>query len=77
MNEKVAGWKYRNRIANWVIEAIVWFPFPTQYKRRKAVWLHETMFYQGDSVSQGLFFSCALSHNHNMPRFNSWVAAPV
>ena len=32
------------------------------------------LFYQGDSVSQGLFFSCALSHNHNMSRFNSWVA---
>ena len=30
--------------------------------------------YRGDSVSQGLFFSCALSHNHNMSRFNSWVA---
>ena len=25
-------------------------------------------------VSQGLFFSCALSHNHNMSRFNSWEA---
>ena len=32
------------------------------------------LFYQGDSVSQGLFFSCALSHNHNMSWFNSWEA---
>ena len=32
------------------------------------------LFYQGDSVSQRLFFSCALSHNRNMSRFNSWVA---
>ena len=32
------------------------------------------LFHQGDSISQGLFFSCALSHNHNMSQFNSWVA---
>ena len=32
------------------------------------------LFHQGDSISQGLFFSCALSHKHNMSHFNSWVA---
>jgi len=32
------------------------------------------LFHQGDSISQGLFFSRALSHKHNMSHFNSWVA---
>ena len=31
-------------------------------------------FTREDSISQRLFFSCALSHNHNMSWFNSWVA---
>ena len=29
------------------------------------------LFYQGDSVIQGLLFSCALLHNHNMSRFKT------
>jgi len=32
------------------------------------------LFYQGGSASQGPFFSCALSHYHNMSWFNSWLA---
>ena len=35
----------------------------------------EFFFTKEDSISQRLFFSCALSHtNYNMSQFNSWVA---